>query len=288
MGAKEIIRGLALWPETPRIEAIRAGYTNENFRVLAAGRVYFARASGDLPHHGISRRNEALCAAIAARAGIAPELLHAREGVLVTRFVEGRTLKLGEAHSPAMLAALGRLLADVHRLPAPADLGEADLAGACRAYLSGPGSHRLAAPDRKRIEDMLDDAPRSSRECFVHGDAFPENFIDDGHRLWLVDWEYAGRGSAEADLAYLAMNLDLSEDGMRALLDAHGGEVDASAVRALMPVAAARDVLWCLAEIETRGASKELEAYARLCCERMGIELLLPAPPPPPAPAPDP
>ena len=274
MGARDIIRGLALWPETPRIEEIRAGYTNENFRVLVAGKTYFARAAGDLPHHGISRRNEARCATIAAEAGIAPGLVHAGDGVLVTRFVEGRALKLGQALPSATLAALGRLLAEVHRVSAPPDLAQADLAGACRTYLAGPAGHRLGAPDRKRIESLLDDAPRSSRECFVHGDAFPENFIDDGLRLWLVDWEYAGRGSAEADLAYLAMNLDLPEDGMRALVEAHGGPVDTSAIRALLPVAAARDVLWCLSEIEARGMTEELRAYTRLCCRRMGIELL--------------
>jgi len=273
MGARDIIRGLALWPETPRIEEIRAGYTNENFRVLSGGKVYFARAAGDLPHHGISRRNEARCATIAAEAGIAPEVLHARDGVLVTRFVEGRTLRLGEAPPAATLTAIGRLLGEVHRLPAAPELARADLADACRTYLSQAGSSRLRAPDRKRIEGVLDDAPRPARECFVHGDAFPENFIDDGRRLWLVDWEYAGRGSAGDDVAYAAMNLELGDEGIRTLLDAHGGAVDGNAVRALLPVAAARDVLWCLSEIEARGSTKALEDYTRRCCRRLGVEL---------------
>ena len=274
MGARDIIRGLALWPETPQVDPIRAGYTNENFRVAVAGSVYFARASGDLPHHGISRANEARCAGMAAEAGIAPELVHARDGVLVTRFVEGRALRLGEATPVTTLVALGRLLAEVHRLPALPELPEVDLAGALRTYLSRPGSHRLGTRDRKRIEALLADAPAPSPECFVHGDPFPENFIDDGRRLWLVDWEYAGRGSAEDDLAYLAMNLELPDDGILALVDAHGGPVDANAVRALLPVAAARDILWCLSEIETRGITEELAVYTRQCCERMGIEEL--------------
>jgi aminoglycoside phosphotransferase (APT) family kinase protein len=269
MKARDIIRGLALWPGTPRVDPIRAGYTNENFRVLAGGQTYFARAAGDLPHHGISRRNEALCAGIAAEAGIAPEILHAREGVLVTRFIEGRTLKMGEAPPEATLAELGRLLADVHRLPARPELVAVDLVAACRRYLSLPGSDQLGTGDRKRIEDLLGKVPAPSRECFVHGDAFPENFIDDGRRLWLVDWEYAGQGNPAQDLAYLAMNLDLPESGIRALVEAHGGSIAPDEVRALVPLAAARDVLWCLAEIEARGQTRKLASYAWECHHRL-------------------
>jgi len=44
-----------------------------------------------------------------------------------------------------------------------------------------------------------------------------------------------------------------------------------NAVQALLPVAAARDVLWCLSEIEARGVTEELEVYARRCCGRLGI-----------------
>jgi thiamine kinase-like enzyme len=272
MEASAIIRGLALWPEPPRIDPIRAGYTNENFRVMSGGRTYFARAARDLPHHRISRRNEALCATIAARAGIAPGVVHAVDGVLVTDFVEGRTLRLGETPPARTIAAIGRLLAEVHRLPAPKEIDDADLVRACRDYLASPGVRGLKPRDRARLESLIDGAPSPSAECFVHGDAFPENFIDDGRRLWLVDWEYAGRGSPAADLAYAAMNLDLPEDCVRALIEAHGGGVDPDEVRALLPVAAARDVLWCLAEIEARGLGTRLAAYTRSCCKRLGIE----------------
>src|SRR4029450_7012905 len=128
-------------------------------------------------------------------------VLFARDVVLVTRFVEGTSLKLGNAHPDATVAAVGRLLARVHRLPAPPDLGDADLVGPCRRYLTRPESDRLQPADRARIEAVLAAAPVLEHSSFVPGDAFPENFIDDGRRLWLVDWEYAGRGHPAADLA---------------------------------------------------------------------------------------
>ena len=271
MDVEAVIRDLELWPETPQIDAIPAGYTNKNFRVLSAGEAYFARVGQDLPHHGISRRNEALCAKIAANAGIAPEVVYARDGVLVTRFIDGKTLKLGETPDESTLAAVGRLLAEVHRLPPLPELKEVDHVKACRGYLALPGSDRLTVSERERIDGLLEKAPALGSPSFVHGDAFPENIINDSRRLWLVDWEYAGRGHPAMDLAYVAMNFDLSERSIQALREAHGGSVSMSEVRALLPVAAARDLLWCLSEIEVRGLTRKLGIYTRLCCRRLGV-----------------
>jgi len=53
---------------------------------------------------------------------------------------------------------------------------------------------------------------------FSHNDLLAANFIDDGERLWLLDWEYAGHNSPLFDLANLAANNDLSEEGERWLL----------------------------------------------------------------------
>ena len=41
---------------------------------------------------------------------------------------------------------------------------------------------------------------------FGHHDLLPGNFIDDGKRLWLIDWEYGGFGTAMFDLANLSSN----------------------------------------------------------------------------------
>ena len=38
------------------------------------------------------------------------------------------------------------------------------------------------------------------------------NFIDDGQRLWLVDWEYAGFNSPLFDLGGLASNSEFSPE----------------------------------------------------------------------------
>ena len=59
------------------------------------------------------------------------------------------------------------------------------------------------------------DALPVARRRAVHNDLLALNFIDDGERTWIVDWEYAGMGDAYFDLANFAVNNELDEAGER-------------------------------------------------------------------------
>ena len=56
---------------------------------------------------------------------------------------------------------------------------------------------------------------------FGHHDLLAGNFLDDGKRLWLIDWEYGGFGTAMFDLANLAANGAFSADDDRNLLESY-------------------------------------------------------------------
>jgi thiamine kinase-like enzyme len=58
---------------------------------------------------------------------------------------------------------------------------------------------------------------------FGHNDLLPSNLIDDGERLWLIDWDYAGFSPPLFDLANLATNSSLEPDEERALLSLYYG-----------------------------------------------------------------
>ena len=57
----------------------------------------------------------------------------------------------------------------------------------------------------RRIEQLRRAAPE--RPC--HNDLLNANFIDDGRRVRIVDWEYAGMGDVFFDLANFAINHEL-------------------------------------------------------------------------------
>jgi thiamine kinase-like enzyme len=56
---------------------------------------------------------------------------------------------------------------------------------------------------------------------FGHNDLLPGNFIDDGNRLWLIDWDYAGFNSPLFDLSNLCSNNEVAESDEKWLLEAY-------------------------------------------------------------------
>ena len=57
-----------------------------------------------------------------------------------------------------------------------------------------------------------------------HNDLLNANFLDDGERLCIVDWEYAGMGDRFFDLANFSINHELDADASAVLLEAYFGD----------------------------------------------------------------
>jgi thiamine kinase-like enzyme len=83
---------------------------------------------------------------------------------------------------------------------------------------------------------------------FGHHDLLPTNFIDDGSRLWLIDWEYGGFGTAMFDLANIAANNSLNEADELALLELYFERPPETAIvrsfAAMKAASALREALW--------------------------------------------
>ena len=83
---------------------------------------------------------------------------------------------------------------------------------------------------------------------FGHHDLLPGNLIDDGKRLWLIDWEYGGFGTAMFDLANLAANGRFTADDDRRLLESYFRQPPSDAVQrsfdAMKVASALREALW--------------------------------------------
>ncbi|HER27696.1 MAG TPA: choline kinase, partial [Rhodospirillales bacterium] len=81
-------------------------------------------------------------------------------------------------------------------------------------------------------------------------DLLAANFIHDGDRLWLIDWDYAGYNSPLFDLGGLASNNEFSADQEHQLLQAYfGSPADADLMRryaAMKCGSLLREALWSL------------------------------------------
>ena len=135
MSVEARIAALPLWHGRPVIEPVAAGRTNRNFIVSDQGQRYFARVGAEIPPHGISRAAERRCAMLAADAGIAPAIVFAGGGIMITAYVEGETLSIASARLPLRTAIL-------HSCPMPSCRSRATVSR--RAWRACPACRRSA------------------------------------------------------------------------------------------------------------------------------------------------
>jgi thiamine kinase-like enzyme len=249
----DVIAGLGCWSGRVTIAPLAGGLTNRNYRVEDAAGAHVVRLGADIPHHHILRFNELAASRAAAAAGISPEVEHAEPGILVTRFVEGETLtpERVRQEAPRVLALVRR----VH-IEMPAHLRGPVLAFWVFHVLRDYG-HALEGrrPDAE-LADLLDRAALleaavgPTELVFGHNDLLAANFIDDGRRLWLVDWDYAGFNSPLFDLGGLASNNGFSPTEEAAMLEAYfGGPASAELRRRYAAMKAAsllREAMWSM------------------------------------------
>ncbi len=80
-----------------------------------------------------------------------------------------------------------------------------------------------------------------------HCDPLCENFLDDGTKMWIVDWEYSGMNDPLWDLGDLSVEGGFDEAQDRELLQAYcGGAPDAETIARMMIYKAMCDLLWTL------------------------------------------
>ena len=254
---KERAARLSCFRAPDEIEVLGGGITNVNLRVSDGGRRYVVRLGDDIPEHGVMRWNELALSRAAAEAGLSPGVVHHEPGVLVLDFIEAKTFAPEDVRDPANLARITELIARAHRAMGPT-LTAPVLAfwpfQVNRSYvarLTADGSaHRALLPGMLRQCDALEAAVGPVRMVVGHNDLLAANLLDDGERLWLIDWEYGGHNSPLFDLAGLASNNALTEAQERGLLEAYPGtdpERDWRAYQAMKCASLMRETLWSMA-----------------------------------------
>jgi thiamine kinase-like enzyme len=208
---------LPVWSGRVDPVPLAGGITNHNFVVEDRGRRYVVRVGHDIPVHGVLRSNELAASRAAHAAGLSPRIVYAEPGYMVLDFIDGRTFSPDDVRDQRNLPRLVDLVRRCHRdIP---------------LYLRGPAAmfwvfhvvrdyaHTLREAGSRhvnRLPALLTEAERLRKAAgpidvvFGHNDLLAANVMDDGTRLWLLDWDYAGFNSPLFDLGGLASNSELS------------------------------------------------------------------------------
>ena len=274
---------LACWKGDVAPEPLGGGITNVNFTVDDAGERYVVRIGEDIPVHGVYRASELASARAAHAAGISPEIVHAEPGALVMRWVDGRTLEPADVRDPDVLA---RVLDTVVRCHREVPLHYRGMTPIFWVFQVIHGYARTLREDGSRMAARLDDLlARSARIeavvgpveiVFGHNDLLAANFIDDGDRIWLIDWEYAGFNSPLFDLGGLASNNELDAGEERWMLERYfgspPGESQLESYAAMKCASLLREAMWSMVSELHSAIDFDYEAYTEENLERFKRE----------------
>lgn len=279
----ERIAALPLWSGAVTLEPLKGGLSNESYLALDKGRKLVVRLGHDLPFHHVDRERELMTARAAAEAGFAPEVIYAEPGLTVTTFVEGMTY--GEAEVRKNRDRLTELLRSFHQTMPRQVSGAGFMFWAFHvirdyARTLAAGGSRFS-DDLQGFLDLAEDLERAQVALpivFGHHDLLPANFLDDGKRIWLIDFEYAGFGTAMFDLAGMASNAGFGKEGDEALLHHYFGEPpDKPLLRshaAMKCASLLREAMWSMvSELYLSTPGVDYEAYTQENLDRLTVAL---------------
>jgi thiamine kinase-like enzyme len=281
----QLVRAMQRLPEIAgrelTLRPLSGGITNRNFLIEAAGtddRWVIRLAGNDTHLLGISREVEHAATVAAAGVGVGPEVTAfiRPEGYLVTRFIVGSPVSDEAVHRPQTLRRVADSLRRIHDGPAipglfvPFRIVEAYRALALARGVPIPVEYELAQSVARRIELAFLTSPVELRPC--HNDLLNANFIDDGARIRIVDWEYAGMGDPFFDLGNFSINHELTPEEDSQLLAAYDGAARPARLARLMlmrTVSDFREAMWGVLQQGISSLDVDFVAYAGEHFERL-------------------
>jgi thiamine kinase-like enzyme len=236
-----------------RIEPIAAGLTNQNFRVEVDGEPFFVRLPGpstDLL--AVDRGNELHNTRAAAEAGIGPRVIHhdPATGAFVLDWIDGHTMSNEALQAPGMPIRIAEALRRLHAGPRFRD--DFDMFRLTDYYLSVVDARSIRIPDGYRdqlaevalIEAALAAHPLATVPC--HNDLLAENYLDDGSKLWIVDYEYSGNNDPTFELGNTAQELGFDAARQEELCATYFGEATPALLARMRLQMIMSDVGWTL------------------------------------------
>ena len=266
------VASLPVWRGTPQLAPLTGGVSNVSFLVTDGSGKYVARMGGDHPVHHVSRERELIASRAAHAAGFSPEVVYAEPGVMILRFIAAHRYTEGDVRANTLRCAelLARCHADlVRRITGPPAIFW--VFHVLRDYFAGLEriSHKMAPelPRWRAILAKLEAAQLPLPVIFGHHDLLATNFLDDGNKIWLIDWEYGAFGTAMFDLANLASNNALGRMEEHVLLETYFGKPPGEALwrsfDAMKIASGLREAVWAvMSGLYVKAPGIDYDAYA--------------------------
>jgi thiamine kinase-like enzyme len=266
-----------------KIKRLGGGLTNVSYKVTTGGAAYALRLAGEGTGEYIDRKAEEHNARVAAEAGVNADVLFfdARDGTMVTRFVEGISMNAGDwfgrdSGAPVRVAlalkrvhSLGRVFRSRFDVFAAID-GYLDLLHGWRMPV--PEDYYEVGRSARAVRLALEASPTALVPC--HNDPWPGNLLDadgpDG-RIYLIDWEYSGMNDPMWDLADLSVEAGFGPEQDCIMMEAYYGARLSPALYSRLEVyKAMSDLHWSVWGIVQHAKGNPAEDFWSYGLERLG------------------
>jgi thiamine kinase-like enzyme len=232
------------------------GLTNLVFKLETRDGNLILRVPGEGTSEYIDRAVEMHNARSAADAGVSAKVLYGdpQSGLMVTQCIDDIVTMTSELFRtrPGSPARAAHAFKQLHT-SAGAFRFRFELFSMIESYLKVLSTKDLTLPEGYHdvvaasgpIKEALERNPVKLAPC--HCDPLAENFLDDGKRMWLVDWEYSGMNDPMWDLGDLSVEAAFSPDQDREMMEAYfDGRPPAEATARMVIYKAMCDLLWTL------------------------------------------
>jgi thiamine kinase-like enzyme len=259
---EEVFANLARVPQFKDVSRERiafeelGGLTNRNYKVTLDGEAYVLRVAGEGTSEYIDREVEAHNARVAADAGVNAEVVFfdTKDGLMLCRYLASTATMTPETFltTPGAPARAARVFKRMHDCGRPFKF-RFELFSMIDDYLGHLAKLGAALPEgyhdvvgeAEAVRRVLGANPGTLAPC--HCDPLCENFLDDGERMWLVDWEYSGMNDPIWDLGDLSVEAGFGDAQDQEMMEAYcGGRVAPAVFGRMVVYKAMCDLLWTL------------------------------------------
>ena len=266
------IKALPIWTGAVSATPLIGGITNVNYLVKDGQTKYVVRLGEDIPEHHVMRFNELASSRAAHAAGLSPAVIFAETGLTVIEYIQSTTLTEADVRSPGMLERIVPLIRKCHQnmpkhLRGPALIFWVFhvIRDYAATLLASNSPYCAQLPELLENGETLESAAGPFDMVFGHNDLLASNFLDDGDRLWLIDWDYAGFNSPLFDLGGLASNNGLDEAQETHLLelyfDAPVSDDLLHRYTAMKCASLLRETMWSMVSEQTSQLDLDFAAY---------------------------
>lgn len=212
----KILESLPIWKGSIESEKLDGGITNNNFIVNDQGKKYVVRIGDDIPEHLIFRSNELFSSQAAAAIGVSPRVVYQTKEVLVLDYIKSKTLTSKDIQMN--MHRIIPLIKEVHKNIQNHLNGSPIIFWVfyvIRHYsnflIKNNSTYTSKIEYLLSCNNFLESISAPHYIVYGHNDLLAANFLDDGKKLWLVDWEYSGFNDPLFDLGGLASNNNFQE-----------------------------------------------------------------------------